>query len=156
MLSVELLLLGRTKDAYIGEGIADFLNRLKRLVPIRLTHIKVGKQFNKSDAEIKDHESLLLDKHIRTGAYRCALDSSGEQLQSEEFADLLANLENRGIREISFVIGGPLGLAQQQLDSADYILSLSKMTFTHDMVRMLLLEQIYRAFMIRTGTKYHK
>jgi 23S rRNA (pseudouridine1915-N3)-methyltransferase len=156
MLRLELVLLGKTKDRYIDDGIADFTGRLARYAHVRLAQIKVGRLSNRSDAEIIQHESRLLDKHIRPGSYRCVLDASGKQIRSEEFADLFIRLEENGVREISFIIGGHLGLSREQLTSADYVLSLSKMTFTHDMVRLLLLEQIYRAFMIRAGTKYHK
>ena len=156
MLTIELLLLGKTKEDYIDAGIVDFSGRLQRFAQLNLKYIKVGKQAGRSGAEIKELENRLLDKHSSPGAYRIALDSSGKQVSSEEFAGLFTRLEDNNTRVVSFAIGGPLGLAEEQLRAANLVLSLSNMTFTHDMVRLLLLEQLYRAFMIRAGTKYHK
>lgn len=156
MLTLELLLLGKTKDGYIDAGIIDFSGRLRRFAHLHLSYIRVPRHSGRSESEIKSIESRLLDKHCSSGSYRIALDGSGTQMSSEEFAALISRLEDGGKKSISFIIGGPLGLAEAQLQTADFILSLSNMTFTHDMVRLLLLEQLYRAFMIQAGTKYHK
>jgi len=153
---LEVLLLNKTKEPYLQEGIRDYQTRLKRFNPIELVEIKVKKLSARSDSEIKNFESTLIDKRASEGSYRIVLDSSGQQLSSKKFASFLSGLERKSVQTASFIIGGPLGLADEQLRKADYILSLSSMTYTHDMTRLILLEQIYRAFTIKAGTRYHK
>ena len=153
---LEVLLLNKTKESYLQQGVADYLHRLQRYGSIELVEIRVKNLSSKSDAEIKAQESVLLDRRATEGSYRIALDSGGEQFSSVEFAALLTELENRAVKSVSFIIGGPFGLAEDQLRRADQVLSLSHMTFTHDMTRLILLEQIYRAYTIKAGTSYHK
>lgn len=153
---LEVLLLNKTKEPYLQEGIRDYQTRLKRFNPIELVEIKVKKLSTRSDSEIKNFESTLIDKRASQGSYRIVLDSRGQQLSSKKFASFLSDLERKSVQTASFIIGGPLGLADEQLRKADYILSLSSMTYTHDMTRLILLEQIYRAFTIKAGTRYHK
>ncbi|MBE0582592.1 MAG: 23S rRNA (pseudouridine(1915)-N(3))-methyltransferase RlmH [Desulfofustis sp.] len=154
---LELLLLGKTKEAYIAAGIKDFSERLGHFCPVTLTYLKGKGAVGKSDTEIMAMESSLLNSRIETqGCYRIALDPSGRQLTSEQLAAYLDSLICRGVKKTVWVIGGPLGLAEEQRQAADLVLSLSTMTFTHDMTRLLLLEQLYRAFSIRAGTGYHK
>ncbi len=153
---IEILLLNKTKEPYLQQGIADYLHRLKRYNPVELVEVKVKKMSARSDAEAMAHESSLLDRRVTPGSYRIVLDRSGQQLASENFAAALMELENRGIQNVSFIIGGPLGLAPEQLGRADLVLSLSAMTYTHDMTRLILLEQLYRAYTIKAGTSYHK
>jgi 23S rRNA (pseudouridine1915-N3)-methyltransferase len=153
---LEVLLLNKTKEPYLQEGIRDYQTRLKRFNPIELVEIKVKKLSTRSDSEIKNFESTLIDKRASEGSYRIILDSRGQQLSSKKFASFLSDLERKSVQTASFIIGGPLGLADEQLRKADYILSLSSMTYTHDMTRLILLEQIYRAFTIKAGTRYHK
>lgn len=153
---LEILLLNKTKDSYLQQGVADYLQRLRRYAPVELIEIKLRNLASRSDSEIKAQESALLDRRAAEGSYRIALDSRGQQYSSEKFATLLTELENRAIKRVSFIIGGPLGLAVEQLQRADQVLSLSALTFTHDMTRLILLEQIYRAYTIKAGTSYHK
>lgn len=153
---LEILLLNKTKDSYLQQGVADYLQRLRRYAPVELIEIKLRNLSSRSDSEIKAQESALLDRRAAEGSYRIALDSRGQQYSSEKFATLLTELENRAIKRVSFIIGGPLGLAVEQLQRADQVLSLSALTFTHDMTRLILLEQIYRAYTIKAGTSYHK
>lgn len=153
---LEVLLLNKTKESYLHQGVADYLNRLNRYVPAELVEIRAKKFTSRSNSEIKAQESIQLDRRVTEGSYRIALDRRGQQLSSEKFAALLTELENRAVKSVSFIIGGPLGLAEEQLQRADQILSLSSMTFTHDMTRLILLEQIYRAYTIKAGSSYHK
>ncbi len=155
-MKIEILLLGKTKDRYLQQGINDYLKRLSHYNPVELIEIKVNKPNTRNEAQIKSLESSLLDKNITGSGYRIALDSSGEQFSSEGFAEHLSALEQRSLQTLRFIIGGPLGLADDQLNRADQVLSLSKMTYTHDMVRLILLEQLYRAYTIKAGTRYHK
>lgn len=153
---LEILLLGRTKEPYLQQGISDYTNRLRRFNPLDLIEIKAKKLSSRSDSEVKAIESGQLDSNVKEGSYRVVLDNRGQQFNSEEFAAFLSELEMRSIQTVSFIIGGPLGLADEQLEKADTILSLSKMTYTHDLTRLILLEQLYRAYTIKAGSRYHK
>ena len=155
-MKIELLFLGKTKIAYLQKGIQDYLNRLSHYTPVELKIIKVKKQQGKSEHEISQFESSLLNTCLSGGEYRIALDSRGKQMSSEILALFLSELEMRGVKKLCFIIGGPFGLAKEQIERADFVLSLSKMTLPHDMVRLVLLEQLYRAYTIKMGEKYHK
>lgn len=155
-MKIDLLLLGKTKENYLEKGIQDFLGRLNHYVKASITVLKDKTKSQWNDEQVKQHEGALLLKNVPPGAYTIALDPRGKQYSSEEFAALLTTLEMRGTKSISLLIGGPLGLSREVTDGADMCLSLSKMTFTHDMTRMVLLEQLYRAYTIKKGEKYHK
>ncbi len=155
-MKIELLLLGKTKEAYLQQGVDDFANRLASYNAVELIEIRPRKQGGKNAAQVMEYESELLEQRIRPGSYRVVLDGRGTSYSSEDFAEFISALEDRAVKTLSFIIGGPLGLAPAQRERADTILSLSAMTFTHDMVRLLLLEQLYRAFTIKAGSRYHK
>ena len=155
-MKIELLLLGKTKDAYLQQGINEYVKRLSRYNAIEMIEIKVPRYGSRSDAEILTQESSLLDKKIRKGSCRIVLDSRGNQYSSESFAEFITTLETQAVSTSSFILGGPIGLADEQIAKADHLLSLSKMTYTHDMSRLILLEQLYRAYSIKAGTRYHK
>lgn len=151
----EILLLGKTKDSFIAEGIDEYAGRLGHYAPVNLKIIKVKKKQG-SAQKIMENEADLLLGNLSNSTYPVALDSRGKQLSSVDFAKEIQHLENRGVNHISFLIGGPLGLSSRVLKEARMELSLSKMTFTHDLVRLLLVEQLYRAHTIIAGGKYHK
>ncbi len=155
-MKLEVLLLGKTKAAYIDAGIKDFAGRLHHFVPVVLTVLKVKRMHAEPIEQIKAYESSVLNTRLDRPGYRIALDRSGRQFNSEGFATLFDELIDRGVKQVFFIIGGPVGLADEQLQQADLVLSLSQMTFPHDLSRLLLLEQLYRAFSIRAGTGYHK
>lgn len=149
----ELLFLGKTKDSFIYTGITHYSSRLKHYAPVNTKILKERKGAGGTD--IKEEGKQLLAA-VPAGWLIVALDSGGKQYSSEEFAGVISGWEQRGVKGACYLIGGPTGLAKEVLDRADFCLSLSKMTFTHDMIRMLLLEQIYRAYTIKGGEKYHK
>lgn len=154
---LEFLFLGKTKEAYLAAGIDDFLGRLRHYAEPSVRIIKDRAQRKgEPDDLFKEEEGKLLLGHVPKGGCLVALDRTGAQLSSEDLAGLLGRWENEGRRCVAFLIGGSLGLPRSVLDKADQVLSLSKMTFTHDMTRLLLAEQLYRAFSIRAGTGYHK
>jgi len=155
-MKIELLLLGKTKDAYLQQGIDEYAKRLSRYASIELIEIKSPRHGSRSATEIVLQESALLEKKISRGACRIVLDSCGRQYSSEGFAAFVSGLEDRAVATVCFIIGGPLGLADEQREKADHVLSFSAMTFTHDMSRLILLEQLYRAYTIKAGTGYHK
>ena len=155
-MKIELPFLGKTKERYIENGINDFYSRLSHYVSLDIKPVKVRMLKGKTEEQVKNAESLILDQCLDEGSYRIVLDSGGKLLSSENFSELITTLENRGVKKVSFIIGGPLGLADSQLKKADMVIALSRMTFTHDMVRLLVLEQLYRAFTIKAGEQYHK
>jgi 23S rRNA (pseudouridine1915-N3)-methyltransferase len=155
-LRFELLFIGKTKESYLAAGIADYAKRLARYIPTEIKTVK-EKKINKSEPEDLQIEkaSETLRQNIQ-GSYLVCLDRKGKQLDSLGFAAQLDRWEMQGQKKISFVIGGPLGLSHAILKKADLVLSFSTMTFTHEMARLLLLEQLYRACTIKAGEKYHK
>lgn len=149
--------LGKTKEKYIAEGIADFSGRLERYVQLEIPILKEKKRTAKDDhVRALKEEAEALRQAVPSTAKVVALDLTGRQLRSEDFAMLLTKWEDMGIREVVFLIGSSDGLDPDIARGADFTLSLSKMTFTHEMARLLLLEQLYRAFSIKAGTGYHK
>lgn len=156
-MKIILPLLGKTKEQYLAAGIDDFAVRLKRFAQLEMVVLKEKKNAAKEDAaRLQSEEGLILLGGVPQSARVVALAPAGQQLSSEELADLLSRWEDQGVREIAFLIGGPTGLAAELVRKADYVLSLSRMTFTHEMARLLVLEQLYRAFSIKAGTGYHK
>ncbi len=151
----ELLFLGKTKDRLIAENIEEYNARLKHYTVLSISILKEKKK-RKHNSSLKEEEGDLLLRSIPRGALIVALDSRGIQLTSESFSKKIENWEIRGTKQVSYLIGGPDGLSQKVTDSADLLLSLSRMTFTHDMVRLFLIEQLYRAYTIKAGEKYHK
>jgi len=155
-LRLELLFLGKTKEKYLATGIDDYAKRLSRYLKVEIKTLKEGK------AKKGVSENLLIEKESEKlmqnsqGSYLVCLDRTGKQMDSLELAKQMERWEMQGIKKISFAIGGHLGLSSAILYKADLVLSFSPMTFTHEMSRLLLLEQLYRACTIKAGEKYHK
>jgi 23S rRNA (pseudouridine1915-N3)-methyltransferase len=152
----ELLFLGKTKDSFLSEGIDEYYSRLIHYVSVSIKTLKIKNKEQWNDTITRQQEGKLLLTHVPTGSLKVVLDSRGRQFTSEKMADLLERWEQQGIKQVSFLIGGALGLSDEVILEADLLFSLSKMTFTHDMTRLFLLEQLYRAFTIKAGEKYHK
>jgi len=155
--------LGKTKEQYLAAGIDDYAGRLRRFVQLEMVVLKEKKNAAKEDTVRQQNEegqillgSVQPSDRVAKAVRIVALDPAGQQLSSEELADMVSRWEDQGVREIAFLIGGPTGLALELVRKADYVLSLSRMTFTHEMARLLVLEQLYRAFSIKAGTGYHK
>jgi 23S rRNA (pseudouridine1915-N3)-methyltransferase len=147
--------LGKTKESYLEQGIRDYAERLGRYVPV---DIKVLKEPGKHepDAVLMTREADLLLAQTAASALIVALDPAGREQTSEEMAAALAAWEDRGLHTICFLIGGHLGLDERVRRQAGQLWSLSRLTFTHEMSRFILLEQLYRACSIKAGHKYHK
>lgn len=152
----ELPFLGKTKDAFVVAGIEEYSSRLRHYTTLSLKILKDHGKAKGNAGDLIELEGEALLKSVPSSALVVALDAGGMQYSSEKFAGLISDWEQRGIKQVSYLIGGPCGHSSQVLKRADLLLSLSKMTFTHDMVRLLLLEQIYRAYTIKAGEKYHK
>jgi len=151
-----LLFLGKTREDYLDQGIRDYAARLRRYAKLEIKVLKEKHAKNDSDQVIMAREAELLLAHSNSASLTIALDPDGREYDSEELASVLENWENRGLQNITFLIGGYLGLDKKVLDHADLTWSLSRLTFTHEMTRFILLEQLYRACSIKAGHNYHK
>ena len=154
-MNIECIFLGQTSEGYLEKGIADFQKRLERYCQVSVKVVKERKGRMADQVRI-DTEGRDLLEQIEPKSLIVALDRTGRQVGSEAFAALFQQWQDQNRRSASFIIGGALGLSQEVLAAADLVLSLSMMTFTHEMARMILLEQVYRAFTILAGSKYHK
>jgi len=150
------LFLGKTREKYLDAGIRDYAHRLSRYVGVELVVLREKHGHRGPDERIllQDAEQLLA--RTPRGAMIVALDGSGRQPDSEELARLVTDWQECGRNRVCFLIGGHLGLHRRVLERADLVLSLSRLTFTHEMARLILLEQLYRAWTIRAGHNYHR
>lgn len=159
-MNISVISVGKIKEKYLRDGIDEYKKRLSRYCNIELIEVMDEKApenlSEKEEEQIKIKEGQAILKHIKEGTYVIALAINGKLLSSEELSDMLSNLGLTGKSSIAFVIGGSLGLSKEVLDRADYKLSFSKMTFPHQLMRMILLEQVYRGFKIMKGEPYHK
>ena len=156
-LHIKILVIGKTKHSYLQSGIHDYLNRLKHYAHVEVIEIRPkGRSKKLSDEEIKRQESELFSARLDSSDYLIALDRKGKMFDSREMAIALQKHAERNPKPIAFLIGGELGLASSLVDRADEVWSLSKLTFSHDMMRLILLEQLYRASTILAGEKYHR
>ncbi len=151
----ELIVLGKTKESYLATGIDDFKKRLQRFCPITIKVVKEKRGKIADPVRIDDEGRRLLEQ-VSSRSFVVAMDRTGQQLSSAELAQTIVRWQDAGRSVVSFIIGGSLGLSAEVLQRAGMIMSFSKMTFTHEMARLLLLEQLYRGHTILAGTKYHK
>ena len=157
---ITLVTVGKIKEKYLEQAIAEYSKRLSRYC--RLEIIQVADEKTPEGAssaveeQIKEKEGERILSQIREGAYVIALAIDGQMLDSVELSQKISKLGIDGISHIVFVIGGSLGLSSRVLQRADYKLSFSRMTFPHQLMRVILLEQIYRSYRIISGEPYHK
>lgn len=160
MLSLELIYLGNEKEKSYNDASDEYIKRLSAFCSFRQKNLKDERlSQNPSESEIASalrKEAKLVLSELPERNYKIALCVEGRQMSSEEFADLLHSLPTKGYSGISFVIGSSYGLDESVKSGCDLRMSVSKMTFPHKLFRVMLLEQIYRAFTIIAGTKYHK
>ncbi len=152
----EVLCLGKAKESFVTEGVSLYAGRLHHYTTFSLTVLKDRPRGALSPRQAAEAEGRSLLQAVPAGALVVALDPGGKQLSSEELANLIGDWETRGVKQVCYLIGGPDGHPPPVLARADLLLSLSRMIFTHDMARLLLIEQLYRAYTIRAGEKYHK
>jgi len=159
-MNITVISVGKIKEKYLINAIHEYSKRLSRYCKLDLVEVPDEKApENLSDKEmeqIKAIEGVYILKNIKDGMYVIALDIQGKMLSSDEFADRLMRLGVQGNSSIAFIIGGSLGLSDKVLKRADYRLSFSAMTFPHQLMKVILLEQVYRAFRIMKGEPYHK
>ena len=152
---ITLIESGKTRDPFIKEGVELFRKRVVRYVPFQIETIPDLKNTrSRTMKEVQEQEGILLLKRIKSTDYMILLDERGKEFNSISFAEHLNSLEGR-VKHLLFVIGGPYGFSESVYKRADARLSLSKMTFSHQLVRLLFMEQLYRAFTILKGEPYH-
>lgn len=159
-MKITVIGVGRLKEKYWQAAIDEYSKRLSKYVKLDIIEVpdeKAPENLSAAEEEIvKKNEGEKILKNIKDGAYVIALAINGKMLGSEELSEFLNERMVRGAGHIVFVIGGSLGLSKEVLDRADYKLSFSKMTFPHQMMRVILLEQFYRAVKIMKNEPYHK
>ena len=144
---------GKTRDARLRALIEDYSERLSHFVRCEVTELK---ELGRTDKAGIDKETKRISDGLRAGSLKVILDAQGSEWTSQELAAQLKSWEDSGVKEVTFVVGGPNGLAPELVARADKRWSLSRLTLTHEMARVLLLEQLYRAFTIVHGLPYQK
>ncbi len=148
--------MGKTRESFIREGIEKYLRYLRHYADIDIRELKEEKIRDLKDAPvIRKKEAEKIFRAVPAGSYMVSLDERGQEYTSHEFAALLNEVLESGVRETSFIIGGALGLAEEVTTSSQRTLALSRWTLTHEMARLVVLEQLYRAFTIIKGKTYH-
>lgn len=159
-MNIKVVTVGKIKEKYINMGIDEFSKRLKVYCKLNIIEVQdeatPDKASEKEEDLIRKKEGEKIIGKIPKNSYIIALAIDGKQLASEGLAKKIDGLAIDGISDITFIIGGSLGLDDEVLKLADYKLSFSKMTFPHQLMRLILLEQVYRAFRIMKGEPYHK
>lgn len=153
---LKLIAIGKTKISYLNEGINEYRNRLSHYLPFELVEIpdvKVSK--GTSPDRVKSMEGDEIQKKLDASAFVILLDENGKGFSSEQFAAHLQKRFNSGGKEIAFVIGGPYGFSEEVVERANERVSLSSLTFSHQMVRLIAMEQLYRAMTILRNEPYH-
>ena len=146
-MKIILLTIGKLKEKFLTDGVAEYLKRLRPFAKVEIREI--------SECRTVEEEGKKILSQVPNDSWLCVLDVAGESLTSEKFAKKISNLVLNGESDLTFVIGGAFGLSEELRRAADFRLSLSEMTFTHQMTRLILVEQIYRAFKINRGEPYH-
>ena len=152
-MKILLLLVGKTSEAYLKEGIDVYLKRLSNYVSISVNVLSVSSAKDKRKSI--EEESKSIQSKLLPGDFLVVLDEAGKEIGSRQLAELFQKWMVQGIGRVVFVIGGPFGIALELKQRANLILSVSKFTFTHQMVRLILVEQIYRAMTIIKNESYH-
>ena len=159
MLHINIICVGKIKETQLKDAITEYSKRLSKycnLSIIELADKPIPEKSNETiDNQIKQAEALDIINHLSKESYKICLDLSGKQYTSEEFANKITNISNIN-STIDFIIGGSLGVTDELRNMCNEKISFSKMTFPHQLFRVFLLEQIYRAFKINNNEKYHK
>jgi 23S rRNA (pseudouridine1915-N3)-methyltransferase len=159
-MNITIITVGKIKEKYLRDAIEEYSKRLGRYCKLEIIELADEKTpdnpSEKEEEAIKEKEGQAILNKIKDNMFVIAMDLAGKQLKSEEFAGYIENLGVTGDSNIAFIIGGSLGISKSVLVRANYKLCFSKMTFPHQLFRVMLLEQIYRGFRIMKGEPYHK
>jgi len=155
-MKITLLTIGKTQEKYLREGIDIYLNRLKHYITFRVLEIPELKNTKSlSQEQQKDREAELILKHIQSTDYLVLLDENGKEFTSRGFSVYLNKKMISGLQHLVFIVGGPYGFSAEIYERSNESLSLSKMTLSHQMIRIFFAEQLYRALTILKGEPYH-
>jgi len=146
-MKINLIVVGKLKEKFLVDGVAEYLKRLKKFATVEVREIP--------ECRTVEEEGQKILSLAGQNSWLCVLDVSGAALTSEEFAKKISELNLNGTSNLTFAIGGAFGLSEELRRAAAFRLSLSKMTLTHQMARLILTEQIYRAFKINRNEPYH-
>ena len=159
-MKITVITVGKIKEKYLRDAVAEYVKRLSRYCKLEIIEVadeKTPDQASETvEEQIRDKEGERILKYIRADMYVITLEIGGKMVSSEELADKINMLGIRGQSSVAFVIGGSIGLGREVLKRSDYALSFSKMTFPHQLMRVILLEQVYRSYRIINREPYHK
>lgn len=160
MVNIKIVCVGKLKEKYHKDEVDEYLKRLSRFA--KITIIEVDEEKIKENASLKDEQNVLIKEgtrlltQIKDDDFVFLLDLHGKEISSEDFAKRMSDILLNGYSNIDFVIGGSYGLSDEVRKRSNFALKLSPMTFTHQMTRIIILEQIYRSFKINSNQTYHK
>ncbi len=154
-MKITLLWPGKTREAWLQQGISAYIKRLGHYYQLELVETRAGSIRGRRPNEVMEAEANLLIRAVPKGARVAVLDIKGHSMSSEALASLMRKEGDCGTRNLCFIIGGAYGLSDQVISMAQWRISLSPMTFTHEMARLILTEQLYRAATINAGEPYH-
>ena len=152
-MKITLITVGKIKEKYLKDAIAEYSKRLSKYCKLDIIEVPDEKTVEEG---IRSKEGEKILRYIKDDMYVITLEIAGKMLTSEELAERIEKLGIQGKSSIAFVIGGSIGLGKEVLKRSDYALSFSKMTFPHQLMRVILLEQVYRSYRIMNGEPYHK
>ena len=159
-MKIEIICIGKLKERYWTEASAEYMKRLSKYCDPQITELKESRLPDRAsaaqEAAVIEEEGRNILKHVKDGSYVISLEIRGKALSSEALASKLEDVALGGGSHVTFIIGGSLGLSDEVGKRADFKLSFSPMTFPHQMMRVILLEQIYRSFKIIKNETYHK
>ena len=159
-MKITVITVGKIKEKYLKDAIAEYSKRLSKYCKLEIVEVADEKTPDNAsetvENQIRAKEGERILKYVKDDAYVVTLEIKGRQVTSEELADRIETLGIQGKSHLVFVIGGSIGLGREVLRRSDYALSFSKMTFPHQLMRVILLEQIYRSYRIINGEPYHK
>ncbi len=159
-MKISIITVGKLKEKYLKQGIDEYLKRLSAYAKVEIIEVadeKAPEHLSEAEMEeVKRKEGERILSHLSEDTYIITLEISGRMLNSEQLAAKIDELGTYGKSKLAFIIGGSLGLSKQVQNRSDLALSFSKMTFPHQLMRLILLEQIYRAYRINRGEPYHK
>jgi 23S rRNA (pseudouridine1915-N3)-methyltransferase len=155
-MKITLVVIGKTEETWLRAAIAEYAGRVKRYTAFEMVEIPALRETKSLPADVqKRKEATLFGKHIGEGDLLVLLDEHGKENGSVQFAAFLNRLFSAGRKNLVFAVGGPYGFDESLRNRADHLLSLSRMTFSHQMVRAIFLEQLYRAMTILRNESYH-
>jgi len=155
-LNINIICIGKIKDKYINDGIAEFSKRMTSFASLNIIELK---EYNKEDSiniSIEKESSEIMKQILKSNSYSILLDLDGKEITSVNMSKYIEDLKNKGINSINFIIGGSNGVNKELKNSVDMKLKFSHFTFPHQLMRLILFEQIYRWFAISNNIKYHK